>query len=507
MTPFRCLFLVGLCTVSTAVGASTTKPAGKLLPWGDQGDGTFINPVLYADYSDPDVIRVGEDFYLIASDFHFMGIQILHSRDLVNWRLIGRVFDRLEIDPKYDNMTGYAEGTWAPTLRYRDGKFLIYVCTPKDGLLRWSASAPQGPWELLVMKRAVGWEDPCPFWDDDGRAYLVRGAVGAGPLILHRMSSDGAQLLDDGVEIYRGPVAEGPKLFKRDGWYYISLPEGGVEAGGQTVLRSRSITGPYERKEVLPYGSPHQGAIVDLDSGESWFMAFKSTGHFGRVCHLMPVRWNADGWPTFGDAGLPVWRSRKPATAHRSQPGLPQTSDSFDGTTLSAQWQWNHNPVDPSWSLDARKGWLRLHALPAPELPVARNTLTQKVWAPAGTFTAKLDTAAMTEGQRAGVGFMGGAVFIPLGVTVRSDRRVLYWPQNGELEIHGTEIWLRARYVGQQARLSYSTDGIRFLDTGFVGNLRAGHWKGARVILFCYGEKGGYVDIDDVQYVVGSAGE
>src|SRR5262245_3933425 len=232
--------------------AAAAFAAEPVLPWGDQGDGTFRNPILPADYSDPDVIRVGDDFYLVASDFHFMGIQVLHSRDLVNWRILARVADRLPIDPKYDAMTAYSQGTWAPTLRHRNGTFYIYVCTPRDGLLRYTAKDPAGPWTLTVVKAVDQWEDPCPFWDDDGSAWLVHSKLGAGPLILHKMSADGAQLLDEGVEIYRGPVAEGPKLFKRNGWYYISLPEGGVERGGQTVLRSRDLRGPYERRIVLP---------------------------------------------------------------------------------------------------------------------------------------------------------------------------------------------------------------------------------------------------------------
>jgi len=253
------------------------------LPWGDQGDGTYKNPILPADYSDPDVIRVGKDFYLVASDFHFVGIQVLHSRDLVNWQIIGQVFDRLTMDPKYDEMNGYAQGTWAPSLRYHNGIFYLYVCTPHDGLFRWTAKKPAGPWFGVTVKTVDRWEDPCPFWDDDGQAYLVHSKLGAGPLILHKMNAEGTELLDEGVEIYRGPVAEGPKFYKRHGWYYISLPEGGVNKGGQTVLRSRAIYGPYERRVVLPDGSPHQGGIVELDNGESWFLGFKSTGSLGRV--------------------------------------------------------------------------------------------------------------------------------------------------------------------------------------------------------------------------------
>ena len=296
----------------------------RVLSWGDQGDGTYRNPVLKADYSDPDVIRVGDDFWLVASDFHFVGMQVLHSRDLVNWELVGQVFPRLAMHAKYDEMNGYAQGTWAPTIRHHDGTFYVFVCTPYDGLFMWHAKNPRGPWSETVTVKAVS----------GGRTRLRSGTTTGRPIsstacsaqarsILHRMSPDGRTLLDEGKEIYRGNVAEGPKLFKRHGWYYISLPEGGVERGGQTVLRSRNVYGPYERRVVLPDGSPHQGGIVELPNGESWFLGFKSTGHLGRVVHLQPVRWADDDWPVFGDGGRPVERWKKPAVSQAAADRAP----------------------------------------------------------------------------------------------------------------------------------------------------------------------------------------
>lgn len=474
--------------------------AAPILTWGDQGDGTYRNPVLYADYSDPDAIRVGDDFYLIGSEFHFMGIQVLHSRDLVNWRIVGQVFHRLAIDPKYDEMRGYAEGTWAPTLRYHDGTFYLFVCTPHDGLFMWHTKNPAGPWsDVVAVKRVDAWEDPCPFWDDDGSAYLVHSRKGAGPLILHRMSADGTQLLDDGKEIYRGPVAEGPKLFKRHGWYYISLPEGGVSTGGQTVLRSRALYGPYERRQVLVDGSPHQGALIDLDNGETWFLAFKSTAQAGRVTHLIPVRWGDDDWPVFGDAGHAVDRAKKPALP-TSPIEKPQTSDDFASRELALQWQWNHNPVDNAWSLTARPGWLRLRGLPAAELKLARNTLTQKLWGERGTFAAKVDVSALAEGQRAGITFMSGHVFGPVTVT-RAGHGARVEAGGASATVDAQTLWLRATYQGASGRLSFSTDGVNFLDVGPEVTLKFGDWKGARVALFCYGEGDGHADFDEVRYV------
>lgn len=255
---------------------------------------------------------------------------------LINWEIIGQVFDKLTMAPKYDQLTGYAEGTWAPAIRYHNGEFCIYVCTPSEGLFMWHAKDPGGPWsQTVTVVSAPNWEDPCPFWDDDGTPYLVHSRKGAGPLILHKMSADGTKLLDDGKQIYQGPTAEGPKMFKRHGYYYISLPEGGVSVGGQTVIRSKEIYGPYERKEVLPNGSPHQGGLVELDNGQWWFISFKSTGYLGRICYLNPVRWGDDDWPVFGDNGKSVDTWKKPDVGKVYPLMHPQTSDEFSDKVLS----------------------------------------------------------------------------------------------------------------------------------------------------------------------------
>jgi beta-xylosidase len=501
----------------------------QVLNWGDQGDGTYKNPVLKADYSDPDILRHGDDFYLIASDFSFVGMQILHSKDLVNWSVIGQIFDKLVMSPKYDQMEGYGAGTWAPSLRYNNGEFYVYVCTPCDGLFMWHAKNPAGPWSetVTVLKRG-GLEDPCPFWDEDGQAYLVHSRVGAGPLILHKMSPDGTKLLDDGKQIYRGPVAEGPKMYKRKGWYYISLPEGSVETGWQTVLRSKDIYGPYERKEVFPKNSPHQGGIVELDSGESWFLAFKSTGHLGRICYLNPVTWGDDGWPVFGDNGNPVDVWKKPNIGKVYPVSHPKSSDEFTDTKLSPIWQWNHNPVPEAWSLTERTGWLRLKAQPAEFLDKARNTLTQKLWDDTGIIEVKMDVALMKDGQRTGFAFMSGNFFGFIGVDQTSGiRRVVWhngdglpsvennlWPIlcpdcraklfGGGPALTGNDIWLRGTYNGSSARLSYSLDGQTFVDTGTKVRLRFGFWKGARVSIFSYGGGGGSADFDYVHYQYGN---
>ncbi len=493
-----------LLALLLAVSIRTLGGAGGVLPWGDQGDGTFRNPILPADYSDPDVIRVGKDFYLVASEFHFMGIQVLHSRDLVNWTVLARIFDRLPVAGKFDTMQGYGEGTWAPSLRFHNGRFFLYVCTPREGLFLWTATDPAGPWVgPATVKTADQWEDPCPFWDDDGQAYLVRGRLGAGPIILHRMSPDGTRLLDDGEEIYRGPVAEGPKLFKRDGWYYLSLPEGGVETGGQSILRARGIRGPYERRVVVPDGGPHQGGIVDLESGESWFIGFKSAGHLGRICHLQPVRWH-DGWPVFGADGRPVSNARKPVVEVSAPISHPQVSDEFDAVALSPQWQWNHNPVADAWSLSARPGWLRLLGLAAPDLAHARNTLTQKLWGQDGVIVAKLDVARLALGQRAGLAFLCGKVFEQVGVDRTSAGWLLSW-NGGSITLGAArEVWLRAAYRGSTAGLAYSIDGTHFSEIDGPITLKSGQWKGARIALYCYGGEGGAADFDFLRFTPGN---
>lgn len=489
--------------------------------WGDMGNGYYRNPVLKADFSDPDVIRVGDDFYMVCSEFHYIGMPVLHSKDLVNWTIIGQVYDRLDIDPRYDTMDRYGIGSWAPAIRHHDGLFYVYFCTPEEGLYMSTAENPAGPWAPLhEVKRVRGWEDPCPFWDDDGNAYLGHSTVGAGPIIIHRMSPDGKQLLDDGVIVYIGKTAEGTKIYKRDGFYYLIIPEGGVSQGWQTALRSRSIYGPYERKVVLQQGrtavnGPHQGGLVDLPCGESWFVHFQSLGALGRVCHLQPVRW-VDGWPIMGRDGEPVEVFRKPnvssehPAAQHSQAqhtAFLQTSDEFDSPSLGLQWQWNHNPVPEYWSLTERPGYLRLRAVHAPDIMRARNTLTQKLIGGKGTVTVEQCVEGMATGQRAGLTFLGADADNWICVE-RSDSGFHIEAMTAGVAYHGPEIccervWFSTHYdFAGATTLSFSTDGTRFLRLGGECRLSYGFWKGARIGLFTYNSTGagGVVDFDWFRY-------
>lgn len=480
--------------------------------WGDLGNGYYKNPVLNADYSDPDVIRVGEDFYMVCSDFHFMGMQVLHSKDLVNWSIIGQIYDRLDIDPCYDNMEGYAKGSWAPAIRYHNGLFYVYFCTPNEGLYMSTAEDPRGPWSPLhEVKRVSGWEDPCPFWDDDGNAYLGHSTVGAGPIIIHRMSPDGKELLDDGVVVYVGKIAEGTKIYKRNGYYYLIIPEGGVETGWQTVLRSRSIYGPYERRVVLEQGStningPHQGALVELESGETWFMHFQSAGTLGRVCHLQPVKW-VDDWPIMGASGEPVTIYKKPDVGREYPVVFPATSDEFDGPELGLQWQWNHNPVDENWSLTERPGYLRLKAMYATDIFHARNTITQKLMGNKGEIVTELSIENMKEGQRAGLAYIAAEEENWIGIVKDKDGCYIKAVTAG-IVYHGPKIstntvWFKSILnLTSSTRFLFSLDGKNFIPFGGDCKLRWGFWKGARIGLFSYNtiKDGGCADFNWFRY-------
>ncbi len=366
-----------------------------------------------------------------------------------------------------------------------------------------NAENPAGPWSPLhLVKKIEKWEDPCPFWDEDGQAYLGRSRHRAGPIIIHKMSADGTQLLDDGVTVYTGPVAEGTKIFKKDGYYYISIPEGGVGSGWQTILRSKDIYGPYEKKVVLEQGStsingPHQGAIVDTPDGQWAFFHFQHDGALGRVVHLQPMYWH-DGWPVIGvdidrnGIGEPVYVWKKPIDGKEIT--IPQTDDDFSSNTLSLQWQFNQNPVDEAWSLDSQNGKLTFKALKAADLRSARNTLTQKVMGYESEATVAVDLSELAEGQRCGLVCMGKEIEM-LGVK-REDGKSCLYQSNDTVEvdlapIEGETIYLRVSIdiPGKEFCFAYSLDDIHYTSCGDTFFIRFGNWKGARVGLYCFNKK------------------
>jgi beta-xylosidase len=481
----------------------------------------YRNPVLFADYSDPDVIRDGNRYYLIASTFHFVpGIPILESPDLVHWTIIGHAVKRLEMSPAYNLEGGnrYGGGIWAPAIRRHNGLFYIYFPTPDEGIFVTTAPRITGPWSAPVAVIAqAGLEDPCPFWDDDGQAYLVHSRKGAGPLILHRMSADGKHVLDTGKVIVQDPqnlpTLEGPKLYKRNGYYYIFAPFGGVAAGSQVVLRSRNIYGPYQHRVVLIQGStpingPHQGGYVETPQGQGWFVHFQSRGAHGRIVHLEPVRWQ-DDWPVIGAAppgattGQPVAEGPIPGNPRTVSDRHPQTSDEFAGRLLGPQWEWNHNPRNDRWSLTAHRGFLRLMPTHAADLLSARNTLTQCMQDNSFQFTASLDLSRLRSGTHTGLAMFEKSASGLEVVQSGSERRLNYFRPNNTTPgplVRGSELRLRVRIEGDQATYFYSLDrGGSFQQLGSTTPIHFSWWKGSRPALFAYSTEStnpGSVDID-----------
>lgn len=485
--------------------------------WGDQGNGTYINPVLYADYSDPDVIRVGNKYYMVCSEFSNMGMPVLQSDDMVNWTIIAQVFSRLDF-PGYDHLQRYGRGSWAPAIRFHDHRFYLYFSTPDEGLFMSTATDAAGPWAPLIRVHAgPKWEDPCPFWDEqDGQAYLGHSRTGAGPIIIHKMSPDGTTLLDSGVTVYTGPNAEGTKLFQLDGYYYISIPEGGVSKGWQTVLRSKNIYGPYEKKVVLEKGTtningPHQGALVATAGGQWWFYHFQSDGAMGRVLHLQPVLWQ-DGWPLIGadldhnGIGEPVYVWKKPEIPGAHPIQAPQTDDEFSTATLGLQWESNHNPVSDAWSLTQKPGWFCLHALQADSFFHARNTFTQKIMGTTGEITTRLDPSGLADGQQAGLCAMS-SIYALIGARKKEGRLWIIFDDGKaplEKEIRSGMVYLKMqlRMNENKSQCLYSLDGKTWQPFGPPFETKFGFWKGTRVGLFSYNtlREGGTAAFDWFHY-------
>lgn len=522
------LKVVTLITTVLISGLQTSR-AQVWMP--DLGNGTYKNPVLNADYSDPDVIRTGDDYYLVASSFTCQpGIPVLHSKDLVNWTIINYVYITLPFD-RYKQVQ-HGQGSWAPAIRYHNSKYYVYVCTPEEGLLMAETTDPAKKWEMHVVKNVRGWEDPCPFWDEDGQAYLLHGKKGAGPAILHKMSADGRALLDTGVLIYqnrqRQPVLEGFKFMeKRNGYYYFAAPAGGVSTGWQSVFRSKNIYGPYEDQIVMNQGKtqingPHQGGYVETQTGEWWFMHFQAKGAYGRIVHLQPVHWE-NGWPVTGQdddhdgTGQPVMTYRKPNVGKTYPAAAPQTTDEFDSDKLGLQWQWQAAPDDKWYTLLPKQGKIRLNAASHPvgngNLFYAGNLLLQKLTAPAFTVTASMQFKPGETGERAGLVMMG-SYFTCLCLEKREAgiALVLYEgkKQTGTMPmtelysgpVDAAQVWLRGIIKDDATcQYAYSTNGKDFKTVGAACKLEKGDWIGAKTGVFCItpnadAQKKGYADFD-----------
>lgn len=505
----------------------------------DLGDGSYQNPILNADYSDPDAIRVGDDYWMTSSSFsHAPGLPILHSRDLVNWTLVNHALPAL-VPTDHFAQPRHGCGVWAPCLRHHAGLFWIVYPDPDFGLYVITATDPRGQWSSPhLLKAGKGLIDPSPLWDEDGRAWLVHGWAKSRSginnlLTLHEVTPDLRTVLDAGetvIDANKMPgwkTLEGPKFYKRDGWYWIFAPAGGVAEGYQAVFRSRNVRGPYEARNVLeqggtPINGPHQGAWVETQTGEHWFMHFQELPALGRVVHLQPMRWLEDGWPVMGRVttdptrGEPVLRHAKPAGIPQQPITAPAGSDDFDAPVLGLQWQWEGNPQPGWYDLGARPGWLRLACTQrrtAGNFWDSGHLCMQKL--PRADFSAQtlLEFSPKAEGDTAGL-IVFGYSYAWLGLRqtqaglrlelVRCDdakgggreQILASIPWQAGLPVH-LRAALNAR---RDCFLSYSADGNQWtlLNPAFI--VPSSHWVGAKVGVFASTDAGtasqGFADFD-----------
>jgi beta-xylosidase len=524
------------CILASGAGRAEAQSAwGHWTQWGDLGNGHYRNPVLPADYSDLDVIRTGDDYYAITSTFQFSpGIAVLHSRDLVNWTTVGHaVPDLTQISPQlnWDRMNRYGRGIWAGAIRYHQGRFWIYFGTPDEGYFMTSAERPKGPWTPLhhVLK-SPGWDDCAPFWDDDGKGYLVGTHFSDGYKIhLWEMTADNKDLIADSDQvIYQAKGSEASKLYKINGTYYHFFSEVVGNTRVMMMRRAASIRGPWSDKRQLMQGDrparePNQGGIVPGPDGNWYFFTHHGMGDWeGRSASLLPVVW-IDGWPVIGkpDAdgvGTMVWGGKMPLAG--APHSFPQGSDEFDAGNLSPVWEWNYQPRAGKWSLDERPGFMRLHAfagMDGSNLLKVGNVLTQRVVRTSGqSFSARIELKAMADGQHAGlVHFTAqldrnpAASSASVGVVMENGRwfvevsrdgvykRLQAWPHDA--------IWLQSAWgLDGKSAWSISADGKAFQPVGEMFQLTWGAYRGGRVGLFTFNplKEQGYVDIDSVQYAI-----
>ena len=501
------------------------KPLEVKIPF--KTDDTYTNPVLFADYSDPDVCAVGEEYYLTASSFNCIpGLPILHSKDLVNWIIIGHALQKLEPAELFDKPQ-HGNGVWAPSIRYHNDSLYIYWGDPDLGIfmvktflsphashrssLNWS--------EPVCVISGKGMIDPCPLWDDDGRCYLVNGWANSrcgfnSVLSVRELSADGTKavglpriVFDGGQENH---TCEGPKFYKRDGYYWILNPAGGVENGWQLAMRSKSPYGPYEWKRVMWQGKtdingPHQGGWVHTAQGEDWFLHFSDNGAYGRVVYLQPVDWSS-GWPMMGNHGEPYTQYRKPLSDYREPISYHQENDEFENG-LGLQWQWHAN-YHQFYGQPTADGCYRLYTIEQPKdfksLWDVPNLLLQKPTTPCFTATAKVRFASKEDGQYGGVVMMGrdysALVVQRQGNQFLIQRHTCKGADEGKEEARQTlatlsptnrdtiayapaiyiDLYLRLTVTDGICSFSYSLDGKRFKQAGESFQMREGKWIGAK---------------------------
>ena len=482
----------------------------------DQGDGTFRNPVLFADYPDPDIIRVGRDYYFATTTFaNTPGITILHSRDLINWTLVSHVADSLGDKPEYDlkNGNAYRHGLYASSLRYHAGTYYL-ANTPVGQKTRiWYAKDVRGPWRYHELEREAF--DPGLFIEPDGRAYLATASTADGTITLLTLDAALAHVTD-GRKIHYIKGAEGSKIIRRGAYYYLfnALPP----RLALSVSRSRSLFGPWEtRDQIDDKTGGHQGALVDLPDGRWFGFVMEDSGAIGRMTNMSPVFWQ-DDWPVWGTPAAP---GRVPHRAKKPIMGAafaePATSDDFGNAKLGLQWQWNHNPDTSRWSLTERPGWLRLKPTVATSFWSARNTLVQKGQGPASRAEVKVDIRHLASGDRCGFGTFGqfsanltvrrgadGAVALAMEVTEDTVAGPQTQTRATTPLATGDALWLRTDmdFTTDLGRLAYSVDGARW--TGIGGSFplafawRTGTFQGEQLAIFCYAPtpSRGWLDVD-----------
>jgi beta-xylosidase len=495
----------------------------------DNGDGTFTNPVIAADFPDPDVILVDSTYYMVNTTmFTFPGVPVLKSHDLVNWHYCCNAVQRFDFSSCYDldGCNRYGHGQWATSLKYHNGKYHLLFITLDEGGFLCTAAKPEGPWQMRKLPK--GFYDPGLFFDDDGRIYVAHGYSN---IHITELDTNFAPKGKDSL-VYTGDIRrglDGTHVYKINGYYYMYSTYGGLD-GIQVALRSRNIYGPYKQKVVI-YDTTHgvnfgihQGALIRTQTGEWWTMLFVDSGPFGRFPSLQPVTW-VDGWPMVGVNGKAVVMYRKPKVGREYPVTMLPTSDEFDGTELGMQWGWNHNPDPTQWSLTENPGSLRLStANVVDSLPKARNTLTQRMFAYysdtlATIASTKIDFSHMKEGDIAGLAvFQDPYAFI--GIKRSNGKNYIVMANNGRTidssRVEGSTIYLRASalhgsgaapyYRGKSvpgsgnASFSYSLDNRSFKSIGnelhMKFNLRI--FTGNKFCLFDYAtaETGGYVDFD-----------
>lgn len=535
-TPGRQVTLHHLVEANQELQQNQAVPGVSQVWVADQGDGTYRNPILHADYSDPDVIRVGDDYYMTASSFNCVpGLPLLHSRDLVNWNLIGHALPRLAPEELY-TLPQHGKGVWAPCIRYHDQAFYIYFPDPDQGIFMTRAARAAGPWsEPVLVAGGKGLIDPSPLWDDDGQAYLAYAFAGSragikSVLMVDRMTPDGTRLYGQPVMVFDGsrdhPTVEGPKFYKRNGWYYLFAPAGGVTNGWQLVLRSRHVFGPYEARTVMaqgntPINGPHQGGWVNTPQGEYWFLHFQDKGAYGRVVHLNPMKW-VEEWPVIGSdpdgdgCGQPVTSHAKPGVGRTFPRATPPESDEFNTPTLGLQWQWHANPLITYGFPSGNLGYYRLNCIPRPgETTTLWNVphlLLQKFPAERFTATTRLTFHPRKGSEQTGLLIMGQAYqYIALvseegRLTVKVNRCLK--PENGAPEENlfsetydRPDIYLRVSVDSDAlCRFSFSRDGSVFTPAGPPFTAQPGRWIGAKVGYFALREgvtnDAGTVDLD-----------